>query len=163
MTAFLIIGGAGVLLLVVALILGDIFDGIFEGIGGEILSGAAVAGFLGALGFVGALVVGAGGSNLVGILVGLAAGFGIGAGVGWISAKLRKGGDESNVKTTALTGRTASVLTAIPEGGYGEVSMVASGHITRLNARSAAPVAAGTSVRIVAVLSATAVQVEPLV
>lgn len=161
MTAFLIIGGVGIALLVVSLILGDVLDGVFEGFGGgDLLSGAAAAGFLGAFGFVGAIVQGVTDSTIAAIVAGVVAGLLIGALVGFVSLKLKSGGDEANVVTASLTGRTGSVLNAIPADGYGEVSIVASGHITKLNARAAVPLAAGTPITIIAVLSATSVMVE---
>jgi hypothetical protein len=53
------------------------------------------------------------------------------------------------------------VISAIPEGGLGEVSIVVAGHITKLNARSSAALPAGTPVTVQAVLSAASVMVEP--
>ena len=49
----------------------------------------------------------------------------------------------------------------MPEDGYGEVSVVVAGHITKLNARAGTALPAGTPVTITAVLSATSVQVAP--
>ncbi|MDN5725672.1 MAG: hypothetical protein L0G99_07030, partial [Propionibacteriales bacterium] len=71
--------------------------------------------------------------------------------------------DESNVNTATLVGYRGTAITAIPADGYGEVSVVASGHITKLNARSAEPITAGTAVEITAILSATSVLVVPLI
>lgn len=159
MTLFLVIGGIGILLLLITLVLGDVLDGAFE-FGPELISGPAVAAFLGAFGFGGALALGAGSSVGVAIAVGLGVGVLLGAGAGFVSAQLHKGGDESNVRTTSLVGRDASVVTAIPEGGFGTISIVASGHITNLNARAQEPLAPGTPVVISAVLSATSVAVE---
>ncbi len=162
MTGFLLIGAVGIVLLLVSLIVGDLLDGLLE-FGGDLFSGAALAGFLGAFGFTGALVFGQSDSMGWAIGAGIAAGVVVGLGAGWISYALKQGGDESNVRTTDLAGRTATVISAIPDQGYGEVSMVASGHITKLNARAAAPLPAGTPVTITTVLSATSVLVEPRV
>lgn len=163
MLAFMIIGGIGIALLLVSLVLGDLLDGAFEGVGGDLFSGAALAGFLGAFGFAGVLSLTVKDDVVVAIVVGLVVGLLIGALVGWVTLKLKEGGDEANVRTTSLVGRPATLINAIPEGGYGEVSMVASGHITKLNARAQQPLPAGTPVTITAVLSATSVQVEPTV
>ena len=160
MIAFLLIGAVGIALLLVSLIVGDLLDGLLD-FGGDLFSGAALAGFLGAFGFAGALVQDQSGSMGWAIAVGIAAGLVVGLGAGWASLQLRTGGDESNVRTTDLNGQPATVISAIPDEGYGEVSIVASGHITKLNARSAAAVPAGTPVTITAVLSATSVLVEP--
>ena len=158
-TTFLIIGGLGVLLLLASVVLGEVFDGIFDAFGSDLISGASFAVFLGGFGFAGALVLGATDSTGAAIGAGLAAGVALGAGAGWFTKKLRQGGDESNVRTGSLAGRDAVVVSAIPDGGYGEVSITASGHITKLNARAVEPLGPGTPVTITAVLSATSVQV----
>lgn len=160
MLTFLIIGTVGIVLLVVSLILGDLLDGLLD-FGGDLFSGAALAGFLGAFGFAGAIALESTDNLTVSMLTGLLAGLVIGGGVGWVSLQLKKGGDESNVRTGDLTGRDATVVSAIPEDGFGEISMVASGHITKLNARATASLPAGTPVTITAVLSPTSVLVQP--
>lgn len=160
MTGFLIIGALGVLLLLASLVIGDVLDGVFE-FGGDLLSGAALAGFLGAFGFAGALGLDATDSFGAALGIGLAAGLVIGGGVGFVSARLQRGGDESNVRTADLVGRQATVVSTIPAEGYGEVSIVAAGHITKLNARAPGGLSSGTPVTITAVLSATSVAVEP--
>lgn len=159
MTLFLVIGGIGILLLLITLVLGDVLDGVLD-FGGDLISGPALAAFLGAFGFGGALALGAGASMGVAIAVGLAVGALLGAGAGFVSAQLHKGGDESNVRTASLVGRDASVVTAIPESGFGTVSIVAAGHITSLNARAQEAIPAGTPVIISAVLSPTSVAVQ---
>lgn len=159
MTAFLVIGGIGVVLLFVSLVAGDLLEGVFGGLGGDLLSGAALSAFVGAFGFAAALAYGASDSTGIAVVVGVVAGLLIGAFASWFSLRLRQGGDESTVRTSELTGRVATVLTAIPAEGYGEVVIVAAGHRTKLNAKSIAPVDAGTKVTITSVLSATAVTV----
>ncbi|KQY63894.1 MULTISPECIES: NfeD family protein [unclassified Nocardioides] len=159
MIAFLLIGAVGIALLLFSLIVGDLLDGLLD-FGGDLFSGAAMAGFLGAFGFGGAISYAQSDNMGLSIGVGLVAGLVVGAGAGWASYQLKQGGDEANVRTGDLTGQPATVISAIPENGYGEVSIVASGHITKLNARSEAPLAAGTPVTITAVLSATSVLVE---
>ncbi len=53
MTVFLAIGVVGIVLLLVALVAGDLLDGAFDALGGgEWFTGAALAGFLGGVGFV---------------------------------------------------------------------------------------------------------------
>jgi len=159
--AFLVIGGIGIALLLVSLLIGEFLDGVFDGVGGDWLSGAAVAGFLGAFGFAGALARNASGSTGVGIAVGIAAGLVIGAAVGVITAKLQAENDDSTVRTSELVGRSGTVISDVPAGsGYGEVSVTASGHITKLNARSVEALPAGTAITVAAVLSPTSVSVE---
>jgi hypothetical protein len=158
---FLIIGGVGIVLLLIFLIVGDVLDGFLD-FAGDLLSGAALAGLVGAFGFTGALILGLtdslgwaiGGGVLGGVLVGL--------GAGWLSWRLRHGGDDSTVRTGSLVGRQAMVINPIPVDGYGEIRIVAAGQITKLNARSSSPIDAGESVYITAVLSATSVTVDRL-
>lgn len=160
MSAFLIIGIVGLVLLVATFLIGEFLDGVFDGIGGDWFSGAALGGFLAAFGFVGELTSRSLGVG-AGVGLGLLAGVVVGGIAAWLTRTLQRTPDHSTVSTGGLVGRTCSVSTPIPEGGLGEVTLVASGHITRLNARSVEPIAAGTTVTITAVLSATAVQVEP--
>lgn len=159
MITFLLIGAVGIFLLVISLVVGDLLDGLFD-FGGDLFSGAALAGFLGAFGFGGALALDASDTLWVAVLVGLVAGLVVGAGAGYASYQLKKGGDEANVRTGDLTGMPGSVISSIPADGFGEVSVVASGHITKLNARASEPLGAGTPITIQAVLSATSVFVE---
>jgi membrane protein implicated in regulation of membrane protease activity len=159
MTAFLVIGGIGVVLLLVSLVLGDLLEGVFGGLGGDLLSGAALSGFVGAFGFTAALAYDASGSTGIAVVAGIVGGVLIGALAGWLSLKLREGGDESTVRTSELTGRVATVTNDVPVDGYGEVSLVVAGHRTKLNAKSVAPLPMGTSVTITDVLSPTAVMV----
>ena len=157
--AMLAIGAAGILLLVLALVLGDLVDGVLDGVGPDALSGLAVAGFLSAFGFVGALTLTTGASGAVAIVVGLLAGAAAGAGAGFLSTRLMHGGDEDTVRSAGLVGLTGSVVEAVPADGLGMVSVVASGHITRLNARAEEPLPAGTAVVVTGVLSPTSVTV----
>ena len=159
MVAFLVIGGVGVALLLVSLIIGDLLDGVLD-FGGDLLSGAALAGFLGAFGFAGALAYDATDSMGASIGIGLVAGLAVGAGAGFAIARLKQGGDEANVRTGDLVGHHGTVISTIPDEGLGEVSIVVSGHITKLNARAAGTLPAGTPVTVTAILSATAVRVE---
>lgn len=160
MTVLLAIGGIGVLLLLVSLVVGDFLDGAFE-LGNDIFGGAALSGFLGALGFGGAIALGVFDNLAVAVVIGVVAGVLLGGGVGWLAAKLKQGGDESSVRTSDLTGREATVVGAIPAGGYGQVTLTVAGHLTRLNARSTSEVPTGTPVFITGVLSPTSVTVEP--
>ncbi|WP_197429832.1 NfeD family protein [Auraticoccus cholistanensis] len=161
MTAFFVIGVVGLALLLVALVAGEVVEGIFDSIGGEWLSGAGLAGFIGAFGFAGALAYELSESVAVGVVVGLGAGALIGVLVALGTRFLQRSSDDSTVRTASLVGRAGSVSTPVPAGGFGEITLVAAGHITRLNARSATPLPAGTTVTITQVLSATAVMVEP--
>lgn len=159
MVAFLLIGGIGVALLVAALVFGDFLDGAFD-LGGDLFSGAALAGFLGAFGFGGALALDATGSVGAGVGVGAVAGLTLGALVGWVILRLRTGGGGGAVRSDDLVWKEATVVSAVPAEGYGEVSLVVAGHLTKLNARAPEALPAGTPVLITGVLSPTSVSVE---
>ncbi|CAM3585454.1 hypothetical protein [Nocardioides zeicaulis] len=162
MTAFLVIGALGVVLLVVALVLGDVLDGALEGLSSGFFSTEALAGFLGALGFGGALALSATGSTSLAVVIGLV----LGVGLGWLAARasafLHGDGETDTVRTSDVLEKMGSVVSAIPEGGFGVVQLSVGGHLTRLNARSSVAVPAGTRVSVTRVLSPTAVEVEPL-
>ena len=162
MVAFLVIGGLGIVLLLVSLLIGEFLDGMFDGVGGEWFSGAAVAGFLGAFGFAGALAYNASSSTVVAIVTGILAGLVIGAGVGVLTARLRSDDDTTTVRSANMVGVHGTVISDVPAAaaGYGEVSIVVAGHITKLNARSVDALPAGTAITVAAVLSPTSVSVE---
>lgn len=156
----LVVGGIGIALLLVSLVAGDVVDGFLDGVGPDLLSGLAVAGFLSAFGFVGALVAEAGASMPVTLLAGLVAGAVVAVAAGQVSGRLMRGGDESTVRSAGLVGLTGSVVEPVPAEGFGMVNVVASGHITRLNARADEPLPSGTAVVVTEVLSPTSVRVS---
>lgn len=161
MTPFLVIGGVGVVLLVISVVIGDVLSGALDVLGGgaDWLFGA-VAGFLGAFGFVGALVLGLTDRTGLAIAVGLAAGVAIGALAAVLTRYLQRD-DQSTPRSAALVGLNGIVVNDIPAQGYGEISVVVSGHLTKLNARCPEPLAAGSPVIIDAVLSPTSVAGVP--
>lgn len=162
MTTFVVIGAVGLLLLVTSLVLGDLIDGFVDGFGPDWLSGTALAAFLAALGFGGALALQLGLGQAGAIGVGLGAGAGAGVLAGLLTRSLGREDDRVTPRSDALVGASATVVSDVPEDGYGTVSLVVAGHPTRLNARSSTAVRTGTQVRVSAVLSSTSVQVEPL-
>ena len=82
LTALLVIGGIGILMLLISFVAGEALDGMLESVGPDFLSGLAVAGFLAAFGFVGALVLDLTGSNGAALGAGLVAGALVGVGAG---------------------------------------------------------------------------------
>ncbi len=165
MVGFLVIGAVGLGLLLVSLVLGEVLDGVFDALdfdgGGGWLSSPVIGSFLAAFGFGGALTMqGAG----VGVTGGALAGLGSGAAVGGLALVLTRSlmnmrTDES-VRTTDLVGSRATVITPIPEDGYGEVSVSHLGQMLKYNARAQDAVPFGTTVEITAVISSSAVVVE---
>ena len=162
MTVFLLLGALGVVLLVVALVVGDVLDGAFEGLSAGFFSTEALAGFLGALGFGGAIALSATGSTTLAVVIGLVLGVLLGAAAARASSYLHGSGETDTVRTSDMVEKIATVVSPIPADGFGVVSISVGGHITRLNARSSVPVEPGTQVSVTSVISPTAVHVEPL-
>lgn len=162
MEIFLTLGGVGIALLLLMLIVGDHVDGLFNGLGGgEWFTGAGLAGFIGAFGFVGAILLGFTSSMTMAVIGGVLVGLGVGAIVTITTVKLRQLGDSGGPRTESLVGTTGTVISDIPAEGYGEVSISAHGNLHKLNARSTVPVGQGTEVTVTDVLSPTSVRVRP--
>jgi membrane protein implicated in regulation of membrane protease activity len=161
-TVFLVVGAVGVVLLLVALVVGDVLDGALEGLSAGFFSTEALAGFLGALGFGGAIALEMTGSTSLAVIIGLVLGVLLGALAAKASRFLHGDGEGDTVRTSDMVEKIGSVVSAIPEGGFGVVSISVGGHRTRLNARSSTAVPAGAQVSVTQVISPTAVQVEPL-
>lgn len=165
MTVFLIIGSVGLAIVLVALILGEIFDGIFEALdldGGGIFSGPVIGSFLAAFGFGAALIMYSTGIGAAGgAIAGLGSGLAVGGVAFLIMRSLMNMPTDEPVRTSDLVGRPATVVTRIPESGMGEVTLTYSGQMMKLNARAAVAVAAGTPVVVTAVTSTSSVLVKP--
>jgi len=162
MTAFLVIGAVGIVLLLFSLIVGEHLHGIFDALGGgDWFTGSSLAAFLGALGFGGAIVQTLTGSTLLAVIGGLAFGLAFGALIAYGMIKLRLIDTGGAVTTHDLVAATGVVLSDIPAQGFGEIRVTRQGHMMKLNAKSAIPLSTGTQVTVIDVLSATAVVVEP--
>lgn len=153
-----VIGGVGLVLLLLSLIGADVHHSVLEAMGPDWLTGLAVAGFLAAFGFVGALVVPWAGSA-VAIFAGLLAGVGVGALAGAASRQLMRPSDDATLRNASLIGQQGTVIQPVPLDGYGVVNVVVTGQITRLNARGDAPLEVGTPIVVTQVLSPTSVRV----
>ncbi|MFF8606111.1 hypothetical protein ACF06X_09250 [Streptomyces sp. NPDC015346] len=163
---FLGLGIAGLVLLVLALVFDGVLEGVLDSIGGGLdgfLSLPVIAGFVSALGFTGAIVLGTTGTGAGG-----AAGAGAVAGVvvGWVtwrfSRALLRDGAAPAPRGRDLTGTSGSVVTEIPAGGYGEVLLYLAGQPVKYAAKAATPVTRGTEVWVESVLSPTSVAVRPV-
>lgn len=166
MTAFLIIGGVGLALLLLSLVLGEVFEGLLGGFdvdaGGGVFSGPVLGAFLASFGFGAALImystdVGAGGGALGGLASGVVVG---GLALVMMRSLVNMPTDET-VSTRGLEGSEGIVITAVPDDGYGEVTLRHHGEQRKYNAMAEGRITAGTRVRVTAVLSASAVLVEP--
>ncbi|HHU38350.1 MAG TPA: hypothetical protein GXZ45_03585 [Propionibacterium sp.] len=161
MTPFLIIGAIGVALALVALVVGDVLDGVLnlDALDSDLFSISSISAFVGAFGFGGAL-----GLSLVdNMVVAVASGLVIGAlaawGAVWLTRKL-KHDERHTFRADTLVGHPARVITAIPEVGFGEVRLVAGGHVRKFSARADRPIESGTEVWVSAIVSPTAVEVR---
>lgn len=162
LATFLVIGLVGLVLLAVSLLLGDLFDGIFDALAGDVFSSAVLGGFVSAFGFGAALAQGAGASVLIALPVGTAAGVGFGWFAWWLTRLVRGGGSDATPEASDALGREGVILTAIPEDGFGTVRVLLGGHVVRLNARAQRALESGTDVHVTSILSATAVTVAPV-
>ena len=129
------------MLLLVALVLGDVLDGALEGLSAGFFSTEALAGFLGALGFGGAIALAVTGSTSLAVVIGLVLGVLLGCAAARASRFLHGTGETDTVRTSDMVEKIGRVVSAIPEDGFGVVSISVGGHLTRLNARSSVPVA----------------------
>jgi membrane protein implicated in regulation of membrane protease activity len=162
---FIAIGIVGVLLLLVALLVDDIFDGLLPE--SDWLSTASIAAFLAAFGFGAGLL-----QRQVGLHPGLAAAGGAAAGVALAMVAVRWSRALSTMATDAtptsgdLLGCTGRVITAVPGGSSGEVMVRLGGQPVKLSAVGPdggdAELSRGAEVIVVDVLSPTRVRVEPV-
>ncbi len=162
MTIFLIVGLAGLALLTVSLVVGDVFDGVLDALAGDVFSSAVIGGFLAAFGFGAALVDGLNGPLPLTLVVGAVAGLAAAWFASWLTRLIRGGGSDAAVSTADTLGREAQVVTGIPAQGYGVVRVRVGGHALQLNARAELPIEPGTEVFVTGVLSPTAVAVAPV-
>ena len=161
MTLFLVVGIVGVVLLLVALVADDVLGSAVDSIDftGGYLSTTAIAAFLAAFGFGGALVVSGGGSQTTGAVVGLAAGLVVGGIAAVVTRSMLNSRTDETITPEHVVGSAGTVITAIAEGGFGEVSVLVAGQPLKLNARADEPLAMGTAVTVTASLSSTSVKV----
>ena len=162
MTPFLIVGVIGLVLLGISLVLGDLLDGVFDALTGDIFSSAVIGGFVAAFGFGGALVQGAGGPGFLSLLVGLGAGGIAGWFTVWLTRLIKDGGSDATLTADDALGRSGRIVSAVPAGGLGSVRLAIGGHTVQLNARSEEPIEPGTEVHVTEILSPTAVRVAPV-
>ena len=164
MVGYIAIGSIGLALVVLSLVLGEIFDSLFDAFdvdAGGIFSTPVIGAFLAAFGFGAALIiysteVGPGLSALGGLGSGLAVG---GVALFMTRALMNMSTDET-VKSSGLLGRTGTVVTRIPEDGYGEISVTYAGHFMKVSARAPEPIPAGVRVVVTDVTSASSVVVK---
>jgi len=161
---FLIVGGVGLLLLIVALVVGEIGDIGHADADGP-FSLPAIAAFIGGIGFVGAIP-----SALLGelsttwqVVISAAVGVLGAIPIAWGAVRLTAGLVGMNTDPTLserdLIGRLGQVITAIPAGGFGEVRLSVGGQPLKYHARSAEALPSGTPIYVIDTPTATSVEV----
>lgn len=162
---FLIVGGLGILLLVVALLVGDIGELLSADADGP-FSFPAIAAFVGGMGFVGsvpaAIIDGSLGQGLTVLIsggVGLLGALPLAWGALRLTAGLMKMRTDPTLTEAGLAGAIGAVITPIPAGGYGEVRIRVQGQNLKYSARSHEPLPIGTPIYVTDALSPTSVEV----
>lgn len=161
-TTLLVIGLVGLALLGLSLVLGDLFDGAFDALAGDVFSSAVLGAFVAATGFGGAAAQGFGAPTALAVPVGLAAGLVFGVAAHWLTRLIRDGGSDGTLTIDDAIGRDGKVVTGIPADGFGVVNVLIGGHTMRLNAKADHPIEPGTQVHVTGVLSPSAVTVAPV-
>ena len=162
MTVFVVIGVVGLLVLGASLLLGDVLGGVGDVVPSDLFSTEVIGAFVAALGFGGAIADAAGAPASVSWFAGAAAGVVFAWFAGWLTRLVRGGGSGETLSTDDAVGHSGRVVSAIPEDGFGSVTIVVGGHTLRFNARADVPIGPGTEVHVTGVLSPTAVTVAPV-
>ena len=164
MTIFFVVGIIGLLLLLATLILGDLFDSIFDSLdidAGGFISGPAIGAFLASFGFGAALIdANSDWSTGAAAIGGLGIGAVIGGIVGTVTRTLMHMPTDATPRAADLVGTRGTVVTRIPSDGMGEITLVQTGQLMKLAARADGTLSEGTPVVVTAVLSSTSVKVR---
>lgn len=151
----------GLVVLGLALVVGEILEGLFDAIDSDIFSPLSLGSTTSVFGLVGLGLLNMA-LNPIGAILGAASAAAVS---GFVTVKvlrsLMKTDRRDRVKSSELVGWSGFVVTTIPETGHGVVRFLVSGHDTRMNAQAVGEVSSGTKVRVIEVLSATSVLVEP--
>jgi hypothetical protein len=175
---FLGIGAFALFLLAMSLTGGRLHIGRFRprvgrvrlrsrGAGSHYLTLPAVAGFVGAFGFGGAIAAAATHGQGIGRVV-LAVGVGLAAALpsAWLAGRLMLAAmnihTDATLTSADLVGAMGVVITPIPVGGYGEVRLTVAGQLIKFNARADEALALGTRVFVIEVPTPSSVLVEVL-
>ena len=161
MTVFLIIGAVGVALVLMALVVGDVLDGLFhfDALGTDLFSLSSIAAFVGAFGFGGAIGLALLDNTFFASLVGIVTGGAAAFGAYKVTQALKSGESAASFRPDSMIGHTGRVITAIPADGFGEITLSVAGHVRKFSAKSALPVEAGAEVWVSGIVSPTAVEV----
>lgn len=158
----IVIGIVGLVVLVISLVAGDLFDGALDALAGDVFSSAVLGAFVAATGFGGAAAQAVGAPLVLAVPIGLVAGVVFAWFAYWMTKLIRDGGSDDTVTVDDALGCAGRVVVGVPEDGFGVVSVLVGGHLLRLNARSELPLDEGAEVHVTSVLSPTAVTVAPV-
>ena len=162
--AFLAIGAVGLLVLVLALVVGEVGE-FGHGDGDGPFSLPAIAAFVGGIGFGGAAVTAlvpelpGAVTVLLAVLGGLLVALPLAAGAVRLSAALRDMPTEPTLTSSRLIGAQGVVVSGVPAGGLGEVRLSVAGQQLKYHARSEVALPAGTPVYVVDTPTDTSVEV----
>jgi membrane protein implicated in regulation of membrane protease activity len=164
---FLCIGGFSLLVLLLSLVGGAHVGHLHvhaghHGHGSRVLSLPGIAGFVGGLGFGGAIAS----EELHTPLLALGIGVAVGVPLSWASGRLMAAADTMSTDGTPtsgdVVGATGVVISPVPEQGLGQVRVRFAGQPMKFNARADRPLAIGARVLVVDVLTPTSLLVEHL-
>lgn len=162
---FLVVGGVGIALLVIALFVGEIGDFGHPDADG-LFSLPAIAAFIGGAGFVGAIPaallaghLGTAPTTLIAAAIGIAGALPIAWGAIRMSASLVHMRTDRTLTESDVLGATGTVITAIPAVGFGEVRLRLAGQDLKYSARSGTPLPRGTPIFVIGTPSPTSVEV----
>lgn len=164
LTVLLVLGAVGLAVVLAGLLLGELLDGAVDVVvPGDLAPGAtpAAGAALAAFGFGGALALRGGGLAAPLALALAAAGALAVGGLAFALARAVVGEPVAAPTGNDLYGVFGSLVTAVPPGGYGEVTIVVHGTRRKLSARAEEPLPAGAPVYVLEVLSETSVLVAP--
>ncbi len=164
---FLLVGAVGVVLLLVAVVLGDLGGhvGHPDADADSIFSLPAITAFLGGAGFVGAIPasllsdMNLAGRLVLSALIGVAAAIPLAYGVIRLSAGLARMRTDPTLVDADLLGAQGTVITAVTSDHYGEVRLTVHGQPLKYYAKSAHSLPVGTPVYVIGTPSATSVEV----
>ncbi|HEU5109867.1 MAG TPA: hypothetical protein VFT95_15095 [Micromonosporaceae bacterium] len=160
---FLIIGGVGVVTLALALLGTELLHFGHPDIDGPV-STEAIAAFVGAFGFAGAVaseLIGSGaGSAAAAAAVGLFAALPAAYLTARLSRWARRMATDPTPTRADLVGTIGVVVTPIPATGYGEVRVRLGGQPVKLNARAAEAIPIGAQIFVIEAPTDTSVVVE---
>jgi membrane protein implicated in regulation of membrane protease activity len=157
-TALLVLGGVGLVVLVAGLLVGEVDLEI--DLGPDWLSLPALAALVGAFGFVGAAALSFGAAPPVALGAGAVAGVALAYLATRLARTLMDMPTDGPVRSSDLVGRPGRVVTAATAERSGEVLVHHAGQQLKVAARADETLTVGTEVVVVEVLSPTFVRVE---